>query len=440
VRFLTQTVSPDGPVLYLPTLREDQYRIAMHKAKVKVLAMGRRWGKTLMAGTIMIAAAVNGAQCAWCAPNYKNTNSMWDFLFKMLGHLIKDKWVVINKADRSILFPLTGGRIQIYTMDNADAMRGSAFHLVVVDEAARCPEEAWTDVIQPTLADYDGECFLISTPLGRNWFWTEFNNGLRDGEYTKAWNAPTSANPSPSIRRAAERARLITPEKTYQQEWLAEFIDDALVLFKAEWFSNRYDPSHFRHAHTSIARYISWDTGYKDKDDSAYSACVVADLMPDYRLQIREVYRERLSFPGLIESMVNIADKYRRDGKLRNVIIEDKASGTSAYQTIRASSEYWLANRLYAFMPTVSKTQRAAQAGVWAKHRLVILPRPGEDVPWLFPFEDEIYHAPKTQYMDQTDAFAQLLLFLQPVLRRGLYAHRVARDEYGAAPETVFAH
>lgn len=431
--------SEEGPVLDLPMLRLDQYRIAHHPAKIKVLAMGRRWGKTFMAGTIMVTAAVHGAQCAWCAPNYKNTNAMWDFLFKVLGPLIAGKFVIINKAERSVTFPSSGGKIQIFTLDNADSMRGSAFHLVTIDEAARCPEEAWTDVIQPTLADYDGQAFLISTPYGRNWFYREFQNGLTDGKYVKSWNAPTTANPNPNIKRAAERVRLYVPENTYKQEWLAQFIDDALVLFKQEWFEPRFDPDHFRYGHHTLRRFISWDTGYKDTDDSAYSAAVVADLLPDYRLQVREVYRERLSFPGLIESMVNLSDKYRKDGKLGQVIIEDKASGTSAYQTIMASSEKWLSKRLVTFMPKVSKTQRAAQAGVWCQRGMVMLPRPGDDVPWLYQFEDEIYHAPKTQYMDQTDAFAQLILYLQDVLKRGYWSHRVVRDEFdGLIPETVF--
>lgn len=429
----------DGPTIRLPVLRPDQYRIANHPAKIKVLAMGRRWGKTFMAGTIMVAAALHGAQCAWCAPNYKNTNAMWDFLFKFLGHLIRDKYVIINKADRTVAFPLSGGMIRIYTMDNADSMRGSAFHLVTVDEAARCPEEAWTDVIQPTLADYDGQAILISTPLGRNWFYREFQNGLVDGKYIKSWNAPTTDNPNPNIRRAAARVQLFVPEQTYKQEWLAQFIDDALVLFKPEWFELRFDPRHFQYAHHTLRRYISWDTGFKDTNESAFSACVVADLMPDYRLQIREVYRERLSFPGLIDAMVKMAEKYRGDGKLGPVIIEDKASGTSAYQTIHASSEKWLSKRLVTFMPTVSKTQRAAQAGVWCQRGMVMLPRPGDDVRWLLPFEDEIYHAPKSLYMDQTDAFAQLILYLQDRLKQGYWAHRTVMDEFpDRTAETVF--
>ena len=46
--------------LHLPRLRPDQSRIATHPAKVKVISMGRRWGKTTMAGAIALAAANDG--------------------------------------------------------------------------------------------------------------------------------------------------------------------------------------------------------------------------------------------------------------------------------------------------------------------------------------------------------------------------------------------
>lgn len=85
--------------------------------------------------------------------------------------------------------------------DNCDAMRGEAFDLVV-DEAAKLSEMAWTDAIVPTLADHSGKAVLISTPRGRNWFWRWWMQGQDvTQERVRSFTAPSSANPLPSIRR-----------------------------------------------------------------------------------------------------------------------------------------------------------------------------------------------------------------------------------------------
>ena len=118
-------------------------------------------------------------------------------------------------------------------MDNPDSIRGEAFHLAILDEAAMIAEAAWTDAIQPTLADFSGKAILISTPKGRNWFHQEFLRGLDPNSEThKSWHAPSSANPSPQIQRAAMLAKDLVSDQTYRQEWLAEFIEHEGTVFR----------------------------------------------------------------------------------------------------------------------------------------------------------------------------------------------------------------
>lgn len=418
--------------LSLPRLRPDQWAIVQDPARIKVCAMGRRYGKSTMVGCTLTAAAASGNRCAIGAPNYRNTRPLWRWAENAVRPLVKSGLAVVNRSERTIEFPSVGGFLGVYSLDNPDSMRGEWFDLVAIDEAARVSEEAWTDVIQPCLADYAGQAFLISTPKGRNWFWREFIAGQEDGKYIKSWTAPSSDNPMPSIRAAVEKAKQRVSDNTFRQEWMAEFVEDAMTYFSPEWFEgnlNRYDPRIPRHANTCIARYMSWDTGYKDTEGNAYSACIVADLMPDYRLQVREVFRERLNFPNLIRKITDLAEHYSEDGKLRNILIEDRASGTSAYQTMVASGHPILSHIMTPFMPSGSKEQRAAQAGAWCENGSVLLPMPDQAVPWLYDFEDEIYSMPNTLYKDQADAFAQLILYLENILRAGLAARRTAFGE-----------
>lgn len=193
--------------------------------------MGRRWGKTVLGGALSLATASQGGAVAWIVPTYKNGRALWRFAESATANLRASKQVNINKTDRMIEFE-GGGLFGIYSADSEDSIRGEKFNLVILDEAARIHEAAWTEAIQPTLADYDGDAILISTPRGLNWFWNEYRRGESDGIYQKSWTAPSSANPNPRIKAAAMRAKERINEISYRQEWLAQFVDGKGAVFR----------------------------------------------------------------------------------------------------------------------------------------------------------------------------------------------------------------
>ena len=211
----------------MPRWRPDQWAIVSHPARLKVVAAGRRWGKTLMAGSLALACANHGAAVAWVVPTYRNARPVWRLTERLVGHL--DGLVRVNRADQLVSFP-SQGYLGVYSADNDVAIRGEAFDLVVVDEAAQIAPETFSDVILPTLADRDGRCYLISTPKGLNWFHAEYLAALADGLDRAAWQAPTADNPIPAIQRAAQMAKTRVTERAYQQEWLAAFVSGGQVF------------------------------------------------------------------------------------------------------------------------------------------------------------------------------------------------------------------
>lgn len=215
--------------LLLPRLRPDQAKILRHPAKTQVLSMGRRWGKTVMGGALGLGCAAMGAKVAWIVPTYKNGRPLWRWSENTVAPLKRSHHAEVNRAERVVQFS-SGGFLGIYSMDSEDSIRGESFHLAIVDEAARIPESAWTDAIMPTLADHDGRAILISTPKGKNWFWQEWMRGQTPNSEIKSWQAPTADNPNPRIKKAAELARERVPARTYQQEWLAQFVEDGAVF------------------------------------------------------------------------------------------------------------------------------------------------------------------------------------------------------------------
>lgn len=193
--------------------------------------MGRRWGKTVLGGDLALSTASNGGKVAWVVPEYKNGRALWRWCEQVISPH-KKHGISSNKSERIIDFP-NGGFLGIYSADNEDSIRSESFDLVILDEAARISETAWTDAIMPTLADSDGDAILISTPRGLNWFWQEYQRGLSGEEkLQKSWTAPSSANPMPNIRKAFGLARSRIPELSFRQEWLAEFVDNEGAVFR----------------------------------------------------------------------------------------------------------------------------------------------------------------------------------------------------------------
>jgi predicted phage terminase large subunit-like protein len=197
-------------------------------------------------------------------------------------------------------------------------------------------------------------------------------------------------------------------------------------VFKRAWWrgKNRYDATDQGLINRCVGRWISWDTGLKDKADTDFSAYTVGELLPDYILVIRQVEQERLEFPDLPSQMESVARQFNRDEKLRGLLIEDKVSGTSSFQTLQATAPEWLRVLLIAFNPTVDKVTRASQGAVWCRNDCVLLPWPSDAVPWLVDFEDQLFTFPGAVNDDMVDSLSQLLLYLENLLADGWRARR----------------
>lgn len=389
--------------------------------RFNVLACGRRFGKTELGIHLALETTNQGLPVGWFSPTYKLLSEAWRDIKRACQGSVEQKSETEHRLQLS-----SGGVIECWSLDDPDAGRSRKYKRVIIDEAAmvRYLEEAWEESIRPTLTDYAGDAWFMSTPKGFNYFHTLFERGLDPArpEYA-CWQMPSLANPHLPPEEI-EAARIDSVDRVFKQEYEASFVDDATMIFDRTWWlgQNRYDPNDETIPYRSIGRWLSWDTGLKDKDTNAYTARVVGELMPDYRLLIRNVWRDRLTFPALPAMIGQDAALYNVGGPIRGVLIEDKASGTSAYQTLQATSDAWLRPLLVPFMPSGSKEQRAEQAAVWCRNGCVLLPEPGSSVPWLLDFENELFTAPQSEFMDQVDALSQLILWVENLLAEGWHA------------------
>ena len=229
----------------------------------------------------------------------------------------------------------------------------------MVDECAQVKEDAWTQSLRPALADKEGWAIFIGTPKGRNWFFHLFKFAEKlNNEIWKAFTFTTYDNPYVN-HSEIEDMKSTMSEKEFRQELLAEFISDEGVIYRKEWFKNRFEP-------LSILRtYISWDTASTTNQTSAYSSGIVGHIAKDYRLHITEVYRAKVEFPELEYRVESLANKYEKT--LKGIIIENKASGIQVIQSLKQTSKPKVAELIYPFNPKGSKTDRGYEASKWCE-------------------------------------------------------------------------
>ena len=235
---------------------------------------------------------------------------------------------------------------------------------------------------------------------------------------------PALLGDNPHIDQDAYRLALaelddITRRQLEEGLWVT---DPAARPFDREWWRgvNRYDAGDRGLINTTTARYHSYDTATKTGQHNAYTALVVGEVTPDYRLVIRDVWQDKLMVPYLAEKVKERATAGNRDGKLQAVIIEDMSSGTGVVQTLGLGDE-WMARLLVPFKPANygDKVQRAQQAALWCKRGCVLLPHPSVAAPWLHDFERQLFGFPDTEYKDMVDALAQLVIYLEHILATG---------------------
>lgn len=209
-----------------PAMHAGQRDVMFHAARFKVLACGRRWGKTRLGSLLCLKVAAAGGRAWWVAPSYKMARVGWRLITRLTKQIPQTE---TRKGDMIITLP-TGGEIAVRSADNPDSLRGEGLDFVVMDECAFMKEEAWTEALRPALSDRKGGALFISTPKGRNWFWRAFQNAQNDSEWC-SWSFPTVDNPYIDASEIEAAARSL-PERIFRQEYLAEFVDDSSGVFR----------------------------------------------------------------------------------------------------------------------------------------------------------------------------------------------------------------
>ena len=200
-------------------------------ARFRVLMCGRRFGKSIIAQIEALLVLGRGQRVAYITPTYLLAKSFFQELDKALPPTVKR-----NASDLTI--EMNGGLMRFFTGERLDNLRGMKFHLVIVDEASYIPdlENGWINSIRPTLTDYKGRGLFISTPRGKNFFFSLYLRGQQGDPEWASYKHTTYDNPHIDASEI-DAARSLMPEAAFRQEYLADPQDNA---------SNPFGSAHIR--------------------------------------------------------------------------------------------------------------------------------------------------------------------------------------------------
>lgn len=228
-------------------LTPAQKEISDSDARFKVVAAGRRFGKSFLSLSLMAKVARFPYSQVWYVTTTYSAakNIMWSYLKEKLQ---KFGWA---KSFHEVALQanlVNGSVISLKGANNPDSLRGIGLNYLVMDEAAYLEERVWTEVLRPTLSDKQGGALFISSPSGRNWFYDLWVDGQdEDIDDWDSWQFTTleGGNVPPE---EVEAARRNLDARTFEQEYEAEFVTyTGLVYygfdFKESVVVKDYDPS-----------------------------------------------------------------------------------------------------------------------------------------------------------------------------------------------------
>lgn len=188
-------------------------------------ALSRRLGKTFISNIIgQLVLLMPGTNVLIMSPNF----SLSIISFELQRKFIKNFDLEVDRDNikDKIIELSNGSTVRMGSLSTVDSSVGRSYNLIIFDEAALGAdgEEAFERSLRPTLDRPDAKAVFISTPRGKNnWFSKYFDRGFSD-DYP-AWcslHADWTENRRMSVKDVEEAKRTLS-RGTFEQEYMANF-------------------------------------------------------------------------------------------------------------------------------------------------------------------------------------------------------------------------
>ena len=209
-----------------------QQEVWTDDSRFKVIAAGRRTGKSRLAAWRLIVSALEAdkGHVWYIAPTQQQARDiMWQQLLELGNPVIASSHV--NNMQLTLI---NGSVISLKGADRPETMRGVALKFVVLDEYADIKPTVFEQILRPALADLKGHCIFIGTPKGRNHFYDLYKLGKKDVKDWKSWHFTSFDNPLLD-KEEIEVAKETMSTFAFRQEFMANFEAPQSDIFKEDW-------------------------------------------------------------------------------------------------------------------------------------------------------------------------------------------------------------
>jgi len=268
---------PIGPYLNLLNVKPLPSQVAIINAinnpkyRFVSAAVSRRQGKTYIANIIgQLVSLVPGSNILIMSPNYSLSQISFDLQRNLIKHF--DLEVTKDNAKDKVIEISNGSTVRMGSVNQVDSCVGRSYDLIIFDEAALADgKDAFNVALRPTLDKENSKALFISTPRGRNnWFSEFFYRGFSD-EFPE-WcsiRATYQDNPRMSETDIAE-ARKSMSEAEFKQEYEADFNTYEGQIWKFNFETQVKDLSQLDTSRMDV--FAGLDVGFKDPT----AMCVIA--------------------------------------------------------------------------------------------------------------------------------------------------------------------
>jgi len=207
------------------------------KEKYYTICTGRQFGKTLCMINQMLYWALNdaGTNTIYVAPTYLLARDVFDRLRTAVNSTeenTSNKLIKRTNSTNLVLEMINGSTIKCFSGERYENLRGlTRIHYAVLDEMAYNDPNLWDKILKPATNISGKKICFISTPFGKNHFYKLFMWGQDPDKpsYTSFY-APSIDNPWINKDEVEEMRQ--ENELIYRQEYLGEFLDSSLTVFR----------------------------------------------------------------------------------------------------------------------------------------------------------------------------------------------------------------
>jgi Terminase large subunit, T4likevirus-type, N-terminal len=259
----------------LRPLHKTQLAVYRSSAKFRTVVCGRRWGKSALALTEVLRAALEGRppydpqsppMVVIAMPTLKQAKKIfWKPLLNMLeGHPSVEK---IDRSEHTICFknpsPLEHYRPEIVVLgandEDGDRLRGLRIFFIVMDEFQDLKPTILDEIVTPAMADTpNSRALLTGTPKGKvNHLYTIDRRSEQPDQGWASFHYFTSDNPHvPTVE--LERAEATLPPRIFRQEYRASYEDFPGQIFDCFELKHEVDESTIPTKFEAVVLGVDW--------------------------------------------------------------------------------------------------------------------------------------------------------------------------------------